>query len=388
MDKILQAYTQPSSAGYYQSAHGLFSALRDRFGDEITFKQVQEFLARQKSHTLHTRQAARNVTSGSTARRQIVSSVGSLEIDVAYLRRYAGARPNHYLLVVVDKFSKYIWTAPLRTLTAASCKRAFKRILTSDSVAIGIRPFIRAVTVDQGPEFKNVFRAYVVGELELKQYFTHRGSRNKCPSVERSIGIIKLALGRAMESSRNNVVSKINAIVHATNNGTHSRTRPPHISASDLLIPPERRSRPNAPSDTCYQLAEQVIIHQAREFERKNTKNIVRGARGALYRIGDQVRITTPKRSNKFGKISDRSWSNELYSIIATIPTTPLPSYKLALVTPDSVHIPLTAGSFSEANLKLDHGRNHPTKSETDNNSDFDTSGDLDDDDDDYESNT
>lgn len=88
---IAKYYTQPLSSGYYQSASGLYSALKEKLGkeDSPSLKQVKEFLNQRKSHYLFTPREAsrRRIKRGQSARWITRSAVGIIHADTGFLDR-------------------------------------------------------------------------------------------------------------------------------------------------------------------------------------------------------------------------------------------------------------------------------------------------------------
>ena len=68
--------------------------------------------------------------------------------DLINMRELSNDNKNYnYLLNVIDIFSKYIWSIPLKTKTAAEVTKAFKNILSKNHP--------RKLWVDEGSEFYN-----------------------------------------------------------------------------------------------------------------------------------------------------------------------------------------------------------------------------------------
>lgn len=263
---------------------------------------------------------------------------------------YRYPTPFNYLLVIVESLSQYVWVRPLKLLSAENCRRALENVLNDDLVAKEIHSKIRRVVTDQGGEFRGSFDTYL-REQNIEHYFTNNSSTNKAVFAELKIRHIKAILGRALSDNRSNVIGKINAAVYSLNNGIHSATRPIGVSSSDLLLPPKKRTRSNAPLDSCKDLIDATILHYQRYQTKKNNHALVKGQR-QRFKVDDRVRIAL-RNGGPFTKVSDQQWSSESYTVTAVVPTLPVLSYRLALTTPDRVRLPLP-GSYSETRLKPD----------------------------------
>lgn len=144
-------------------------------------------------------------------------------------------------------------------------------------------------------------------------------------------------------------MGKLNNAVYAMNHSTHSKTRPAGICAADLLTPPQFRTRPGAPKESCEELIERTVLHYQRYRNKRNESAIIADHK-PRFRVGDHVR-TSIEPNGSFSKISDPQWGEELYVVKSIVRTVPLASYRLAIITQDGVEVPLN-GSFSEIRLK------------------------------------
>ena len=360
---IEKYYKQPKTSSYYQTPLGLFTSLRERFGTDRapSFAQVKQYLNSQKSHYQHIppKAARSKIKRGQSARWITRSSVGILHVDVAYLSRYGPSEldlfiidfryptPWKYCLVVVETLSLYVWIHPLKILSAHTCLSGLKKIL-NDPVMNRIRSRIRRVVSDRGSEFKAGFHQYLI-DSNIQHVYTHPGTLNKACFAENAIKNFKIILGRSLSDNRTNVLGKLNNAVYAMNNSTHSQTRPRGISPSDLLIPPNYRTRPGAPKKDCATLIEQTVLHYRRYRNVRNASAIAKGFK-YKFQIKDRVRLGI-EPIGTFSKISDPQWTTETYEVISIVHTLPIASYKLAFITPDNVKIRLP-GSYSETALQ------------------------------------
>jgi hypothetical protein len=82
-----------------------------------------------------------------------------------------------YILVVIDTFSKYVWTVPLKTKTGSEVADAFLYIFQNE------RRKPNKLHVDQGKEFYNKNVRDVLDKYKIDMYST--GTENKASIVER-----------------------------------------------------------------------------------------------------------------------------------------------------------------------------------------------------------
>lgn len=178
----------------------------------------------------------------------------------------------------------------------------------------------------------------------IQHVFTNRQSINKCEYAEHAIKIIKQRLGVALEDNRQYIPSKIQAIVDSFNDSISPKLS---VAPSDLILPPENRTRDNAPTQTLHQLW--ALVAERRRHQRlvKESEQVVQQP---LYSVGQKVRIDLANSSSTFSKVSDARWSSETYTIEQIVPTQPLASYILSAQLPDGrkTHLP---GRFSQPNI-------------------------------------
>lgn len=123
-----------------------------------------------------------------TRRRTIIKGFDDLfQIDIADLFRYSKQNRGYkYILVVIDCFSKYVWTYPLKTKTASEVSKAMEKILQKD----GRVP--RNLQSDNGKEFYNREFKKLMSRYNINHYSTY--SVKKASIVERVIRTLKSML--------------------------------------------------------------------------------------------------------------------------------------------------------------------------------------------------
>ena len=182
-------------------------------------------------------------------------------------------RPYRYILVVIDCFSRYAWTRPLRTKTAEESANALNSILSK----MPYRP--RFFASDQGNEFSiaNEFlRKVLVDKFKLKVY-TLKG-RTKSSIVERWNRTFKTRLERYFTAS--NSRNWVKVLQNFTNNINNTINR----------------STDYAPADIDFSNVEDV---------RKRLYPKMSNPKPCRFRIGDVVRIAIEK--NLFQKGYEQS---------------------------------------------------------------------------------
>ena len=166
----------------------------------------------------------------------------------------------HFLLSVIDIFSKYVWIVPLKDKKGASIVDAFRSILKQSNR----KP--NKIWVDKGSEFYNSSFKKWLQENDIVMYSTH--NEEKSVVAERFIRTLKNKIYKYMTSiSKNLYIDKLDDIVNEYNN-TYHRTI---------------KMRPTDVKDNTH-------INTDKEVNDKDPK----------FKVGDHIRIS--KYKNIFAK--------------------------------------------------------------------------------------
>jgi len=204
-------------------------------------------------------------------------------------RKNSGFR---YILMVIDVFSKYGWSVPLKTKTGKEVTSALRTIFKENKPA--------KLWVDKGREFYNKDVSELLKKNNIGIYSTNNDE--KCSVVERWNRTIKTQLWRYFSA-----------------NGTHKYI--------DILQPlmnkynsTKHRSIGMTPSDARKPSNYQQV------FKNLYFKKIQSTNKQPKYKVGDKVRISVKK--DIFEKGFTINWSDKIYTIIKVLETLP-PTYKI-----------------------------------------------------------
>ena len=148
-------------------------------------------------------------------------------LDILDLKDYGpeNNRKYRYVLVIIDNFSKYGFTTPLKNKNSQTIKDSFENILTSSKRKPGL------IEIDRGKEFyNNVFQKFS-NKNKFKIYsricsygavFAGRFNRTKGDLLKRPV----------LEKSDGNWIDVIQTITKQYNNRIHSSTKLTPIQAS------------------------------------------------------------------------------------------------------------------------------------------------------------
>ena len=261
---------------YYDLKHpaGYASARKLAKATGISEKNVKSWLKKQTTYTLH-RQARKKYPT----RRYIVHDIDEQwQADLADVSLISRQNSDyHFILTVIDIFSRYAWAFPLKTKRGQEVAAAFKVIFKEGRIP-------KRIQTDQGKEFENrhVRELFAKHGIEL---FSVK-SAYKAALVERFNRTLKHKLWRYMTSSHQQNWSKVlQDAVDSYNHSKHRiiKRRPAEVTQEDVADMREARKKDKRP---------------------KGKDNI---------HIGDSVRISKVK--SIFDKGYLPNWTEEIFTV-------------------------------------------------------------------------
>lgn len=228
-------------------------------------------------------------------RRTVIKGLDDLfQIDLAEFPQHAREnRGNKFILIVIDCFSKYLWTRPLKSKSADSVTNAMADVLTER------RP--NHLQSDQGKEFYNTKFQHLMKKYGINHYSTY--TVKKASMAERVIRTLKERIHKSFNlRGTYNWVDVLQEITRNYNNTVHSTTglRPVAVTKHNELDVLK----------TCYGIGE----------KKTNPRKVV-------FSEGMIVRIS--KEKSLFDKGYTPRWSCELFKIVRAVTTTDPPTYLL-----------------------------------------------------------
>ena len=214
-------------------------------------------------------------------------------LDILDLKDYGpeNNRGYRYVLVIIDKFSKFGWTIPLKNKNAQTIKDSFENILTSSKRKPNL------IETDRGKEFyNNIFQDFL-NKNDIKLY--SRNSSYGAVFAERFNRTIRDLLKKIVfEQGDANWIDVLPTITKQYNNRIHSSTK---------LSPKDASLKKN-----------EGYVYKNLLDKRKKVK--------PKFQINDLVRTADLKKT--FSKGDTTNWSYKLYKITEIINDT-IPSYKI-----------------------------------------------------------
>ena len=214
-------------------------------------------------------------------------------LDILDLKDYGpkNKRGYRYVLVLIDNFSKYGWTVPLKNKNAQTIKDSFENILLSSKRKPNL------IETDRGKEFyNNIFQDFLNKNI-IKIY--SRNTSLGAVFAERFNRTIRDLLKKPVfENGDGNWIDILPSITKQYNNRVHSSTK---------LSPKDASLKKN-----------EGYVYKSLLDKRKKVN--------PKFKINDLVRTADLKKT--FSKSDTTNWSYKLYKITEIINDTK-PSYHI-----------------------------------------------------------
>ena len=144
-EQLHQIYYDAKDPGSYGGVDKLYRRARE-LGIQVNRQQVQEFLTDQQAYSLH-----KPVRKNFKRNKTFVNGIDHLwQADLADMQDLSRDNQGHrYILTVIDVFSKFAWTIPVKDKGSKSMLDAFKELFrVSERVP-------KKLQTDMGKEFLN-----------------------------------------------------------------------------------------------------------------------------------------------------------------------------------------------------------------------------------------
>lgn len=291
IDSVLRKiYYDPKSAAGFASIDKLYKWARLE-DPHVTIQDVRDWLASEHTYALHAPSRVRF-----TRNRCLVEHVDEQwQADLVDMAKYK--RWNHgytFILTVVDMFSKFAFTIPVKTKTGVSLRRAFEKIFNKGRVPLKLQ-------TDKGTEFTNTHLQQYLKSREV-EYFTTTNRNIKCALVERFNRTLKTRLFKYMTSK--NTKKYIDVLTSFTDSYNASKHRTTKMRPIDV-DPDDKQDEKTVFLNTYGVPSLRHLLF--REYYRKNE-----------FEPGDEVRIALMKEA--FTKGYSPQWSKDTYRIVRCIP--------------------------------------------------------------------
>lgn len=214
-----------------------------------------------------------------------------------------------YLLNVIDLFSKYAYSIPLKTKTSKEIIEAFEKLFDSKHP--------NRLWTDQGSEFiNNNFKKFLADRNIILYHVYNEGKAAVIERFNRTIG--EMIQKHLTSSNSNKYIDVLQNLIHDYNSRTHSTIKMSPIDASKF----ENRAK--------------VIENYNYDF--------LPSSDNPKFKPGDRVRISIVK--NTFEKGYTPNWSKEIFVIDKVKRTNPI-TYSIRDLNNESI-----LGSFYNQELQ------------------------------------
>lgn len=240
----------------------------------------------------------------------------TFQIDLIQFTQYPKENKNHnYILVVIDTFSKFAWTEPVKNKTGVCVTNAMQAIFKRSG------HICKKIHSDNGKEFFNKHFAKLMKLYGIHHYATF--SVKKASIVERLNRTLLARLWKVFNLKGNHRwIDVIQKVTHEYNNTTHRtiKMKPSEVTAEN----------------------EDEILRTV--YKDNSTINVIEKNH---FEVGNFVRIS--KHKSLFEKGYTANWSSEVFKIRKIQQTVPL-TYLLEDLNDQPIQ-----GSFYKYELQKSH---------------------------------
>jgi hypothetical protein len=284
--------------------------------------KIKKWLQKQETFTLH-----RQINRKFKRTRVVVPEIGyQWDADTAVMSAYSSENDGYgFFLFVIDVFSKYAWTVPLKSTKGAETTRAFASILSHTRAPEKLR-------TDKGSEFFN----RNVQKLMKEKHVTHFFSQNekKANFAERGIKTIKSRLSRYMTQHQTHRWVDVLTRVTKSYNATYHRS---------IKMAPEQVKK----SDEVYlwMNAYDDNRNKKSKLETNSSAHAVPRRTRFKFKTGDNVRISHMRQP--FDREYDERWTVEYFVVNSRSIKQNIALYRLRDIDGEDIE-----GTFYEGELQ------------------------------------
>ena len=220
-----------------------------------------------------------------------IDDVWSSDLAVMTDHNVKNNKGHKYILVIIDNFSKFLWTVPLKTKNAQNITDEFQNIIKTS------KRTPKNLHTDRGTEYYNKNFNTLLKLNDINHYSTYdeKGSAIS----ERVIRTIRNLLKKPVfEKGNSDWLSELSSITKTYNNTFHHSIK---------MTPIEASKKKN----------EDIVYFNLQDKRKKKEPK---------FKLGDLVRTADIKKVFSKGDLTN--WSNKLYTITQIIDDT-IPSYRI-----------------------------------------------------------
>ena len=303
-------YFNPKHKAAFAGPKKLYKMVKEEGQHKITFSDIKSWMQKQDVYTLH-----RPVRYNFKRLRVITAGIDDLwDADLADVSNLAMHNDDvHFLLIVIDVFSRYLWVVQLKQKTSKALVAAFTQVFAGGRKPTSIR-------TDKGKEFTNRWVKALMKENGVNLFTTK--NEVKANYAERVIRTLKGMMFRYFTHKQTyRYVEVLDSLV---SNYNHR----PHTSLGALS--PSQVEKSN----------EAMIWKEMYVDKRKFSK-----PKPFKLKVGGRVRISHVRYT--FQRDYQAKWTEEIFTIASRLRRQGIPQYKLMDYADERVD-----GSFYEYELQ------------------------------------
>ena len=289
-------YYNPSYPGAFSGPGTFFKTIKQEGLYKLSRKDIEEWLQSQDTFTVN-----RAVRHNFKRNRVIVSGIDDQWdadlIDLTSLAKYNGN--SKYVLLLIDIFSRYVWTVKMKNKTSVAVNNALKQVLSQ-----GLKP--KYIRNDQGREFVAKAVQDFLKDNAISYFSTQ--NRTKANYAERAIKTIKSKLFKYMYANQTyKYIDELESVTVAYNKRYHSSIK---MAPSDV----------NKNNKSSLWKQQYLPPGGAKIRSKESMKKF-------KFKTGDFVQISFLKKA--FSREYDQKWSDEIFRVAKRFRREGLPVYKL-----------------------------------------------------------
>ena len=326
IDKFLQRYYyDPKKPGSFGGLKRLYAAVQQSSKIKITKAQVNNWLKKQDTHTLH-----RGVKH-KFPRLRVITGMRDSNWDADLIdmskSKYASVNDNvKYILVAIDILSRYAFVEPLKSKSGPSVAQGLQKIFDKGRQPLTLRT--------DGNDFSSKTVQDLLKKNSIYHYVTN--DLPKAAMAEAFNRYFKLKLFKYMTATQNpRYIDVLPSLIDSYNSTPHTATG---IAPKDVNEHNEEEVWDRLYlTPAVYAAAFDKALHK--------TSKLKKHKRRFRFSIGDTVRVSYLRE--KFARGYDHNWSGEVFKIAAREYRQSIPVYRLQDMTNHDI-----SGLFYSAELQ------------------------------------
>lgn len=289
-DYLAEIYYSDDDPDHYSNPRTLFTRAK-KDGKNFKLREIEEWCNRQEIYSIFKPMTV-NIENRPIV---IVPRVDyQWDADSLYMRNWEKDNKGYaYILNIIDIFSRFAWSFPLKTLQASETEKVLSKFLQDHHC-----DFFRS---DYGSEFKSVLMKKLLDQHDIEHIVTRNEPKaNYCERLNRTLKETMLKI--MTHENSNHWLDDLDGVVRAYNHSYHSSIR---------MTPYQARR-----ADTSLVWRNQYLPKpvSSRSPPTKKSKKPKEKTFIFKFAIGDTVRVS--RLQEHFRRAYEENWSHELFTVV------------------------------------------------------------------------